>query len=143
MSDPDLGRPADLRLSLAWHAGPSGSLAGRLQARNVSDRLLRLAGKPALKPLGTDGLALDVDCVVTAEMRRPGFVDMAVGEAAVAPVVWGGWAGVPASGDWEVTLPGGTWFVTATGPRQPASLGLATNVSSTWWAMGELDSSTG
>lgn len=101
----------------------------------MSDQPLRLSGKPALRPLGRDGLALDVDCIVTAEMRRPNFVDLGAGEAAEAPVVWSGWAGDPASGDWEVTLPGGTRFVTATGPLQPERRGPATNVSSNWWAM--------
>lgn len=133
VDDADDGAARDLEMSLVWRLAASGSLVGQLRARNVSDRRVRLPWKPGLKPLGRDGLGLEVACIVTLEMRHPDYLDILPGEEAVARVDWAGWDGPPAVGDWDVTVPWGAWRVRAEGPRQPDSTGPATNVSSNWW----------
>lgn len=126
-------RPVDLDLTLVWNSDEHGSLTGELRARNLSDGPVRLGGKPGLQVLGFDGMPLDVRCILSAEFRAPGYVDLYSGEEAVSPVLWAGWDGRPASGDVVVRLPGGSARVRCSGPRQPTAAGPAMNLSSSWW----------
>lgn len=83
--------PTDVALSLDWRLDSSGMLVGVLRALNTTGRPVRLAGKPGLQPCGgADGGPLGVECFVTAEMRRPGYVDLGPGTEAVTTVYWGG-----------------------------------------------------
>lgn len=126
--------PADLTISLAWRLDDWGMLIGVLRARNMAGDPVRLARKPDLQPLGgADGSPVGADCIVTAEMRRPGYVDLPPGCEAVNSVCWAGWDGPPANGEWVIVLPGGASRGWATGPLQPERLGPATNLTSTWW----------
>jgi Domain of unknown function (DUF4232) len=126
-------RPDDVDLALVWRPTSGGGLAGHLAARNVCGHMVRLSGKPTVTPVGTDGEALDAHTVVTAEMRMPGYVELAPGERALAPVSWGGWDGPPAGGSVIIGLAGGETEVLADGPRQPESHGPATNLSTSWF----------
>lgn len=126
-------RPVDLDLVLVWSSDEHGGLTGELRARNVSDGPVRLGGKPGLQVLGVDGKPLDVRCILTAEIRRPGYVDLYPGEEAVSPVLWAGWDGGSVSGEVVVRLPGGSSRVRCSGPRQPTAVGPAMNLSASWW----------
>lgn len=133
MAETQDASPADLAISLAWRFDHSGMLIGVLRACNTADHPVRIARKPDLQPLGADGSPLGADCIVTAEMRRPGYVDLPPGCEAVNSVCWAGWDGPPANGDWVIVVPGGASRVRATGPLQPERRGPATNLTSTWW----------
>ena len=126
--------PDEVAFTLTWRH-EAEALAGELVAENVSRRVLRLSGKPDLKPLNADGQPLPAETVVTLEFMPPGYVDIAPGERAEAPVSWGGWDGVAASGHFIVTWPGGSTLVAASGPRQPRGSGPATNLSSSWFRL--------
>jgi Protein of unknown function (DUF4232) len=125
-------RPDDVELSLSWRS-ESGGLAGHVEARNVCEHRVRLSSKPAVTPVGLDGEPLDAGTVVTAELRVPGYVELAPGERARAPVGWGGWDGPPASGTVIIALAGGKAEVVVDGPPQPESRGPATNLSTSWF----------
>lgn len=123
---------SEVTFTLTWRAD-AGSLKGELQALNVCDHVVRLSGKPRLVPIGVDGEQLDADAIVSAEMKLPGYVELAPGERASAPVSWAGWDGPPASGRLIVGWQGGRVEVEAFGPRQPESVGPPTNLSSSWF----------
>jgi hypothetical protein len=125
-------QPGQVTFALAWRA-EGQRLDGDLEAVNVCDHTVRLSGKPWLRPLGVDGELLDTDSVVTAEMREPGYVELAPGESAKANVGWAGWAGPPASDHVIVEWQAGRADVAATGPRQPKSQGPATNLWTSWF----------
>ena len=124
--------PSQLQLALVWRRDDEGSLEGELRALNIAERAVRVSSKPRLAALGLAGEDLEVDMIVTAEMRVPGFVLLEPGERARAPVLWSGWDGPPCSGRFIVDLAGGQATVRASGPRQPRSQGPATLLSS-WW----------
>jgi hypothetical protein len=126
--------PEDVELRLSWRTD-DGQLVGALMARNVGNRVVRLSGKPVLRPIGADGEVLDTETVVSLELRIPDYVDLAPGGRARAPIGWAGWDGAPASGRIIVEWPGGQVAVLAEGPRQPASTGPATNLWSSWFEL--------
>jgi hypothetical protein len=95
-SDVPEAQPDDVAFRLSWRA-ESGHLTGELEATNVCDRAVRLSGKPGLTPIGIDGEALAAETTVTLELIPPGYVVLAPGERARAPVGWGGWDGPQAS----------------------------------------------
>ena len=133
MSDAPEARPDEIAFTLAWwHA--DGPLLGDLEARNISDRTVRLSGKPGLTPLGEDGLPVGAETIVTLEFQEPGYVELAPGERARTSVGWAGWNGKPAGGRVAIRWKGGQAVVTATGPRQPVARGPATNLSTSWFA---------
>lgn len=125
-------RPDEVELTLWWRV-ESGRLAGQLEARNVCGHRVRLSGKPGVTPVGIDGELLDAHTVVTAEMRLPGYVELAPGERARARVSWGGWDRPPASGTVMIALVGGEAKVHVDGPPQPQSRGPAHNLSTSWF----------
>lgn len=118
---------------MSWTAQPDGALAGELTATNVSDRLVRLSGKPALLPLGDDGMPLDAMTVVTTEFRVPGYAVMDPGDSVSADVGWGAWNGPEPSGELIVRWPGGHATIRPVGPKRPPATGRATNLWSTWF----------
>jgi hypothetical protein len=120
---------------MSWTARPDGALSGELTATNVSDRRVRLSGKPALVPLGGDGMPLDAMTVVTTEFIVPGYVTVDPGESASAEVGWGAWNGPDPSGDLVVRWPGGEATIRPVGPRRPSATGPATNLWSTWFRL--------
>jgi hypothetical protein len=126
--------PDSLELRLGW-ADDGGGLSGWLEVRNTGSTVVRLAGKPGLRPLGTDGKPLRTECIVTAELRLPGYVDVPPGAVARAPVGWGGWDGPPAGGQVEVTISDARYTVTVDGPAQPAGSGPGTNLWSNWFEL--------
>jgi Domain of unknown function (DUF4232) len=125
-------KPGDVAFRLSWRA-ESGSLTGELEVSNVCDHAVRLSGKPGLTPIGIDGEPLAAETAVTLELRPPGYVVLAPGDRARAPVGWGGWDGPPAGGMVLVTWEGGQTEVTAHGPVQPEADGPATNLWSSWF----------
>lgn len=129
-------RPTEVGFRLAWQLDDD-ELVGVLEAHNIGDRIIRLSGKPSLKPVGADGEVLATDMVVSLELRLPGHVEVPPGGRARAAVGWAGWDGPPASGQIIVEWPGGQVRVTAEGPRQPASSGPATNLWSSWFELVE------
>jgi hypothetical protein len=126
--------PGEIEFTLSWEAA-GGGLRGLLQGRNVCDHSVRLSNKPVLMPLGMTGERLDAETVVTLELRLPGYADIGPGEVASSPVSWGGWDGPPASGAVIVKWSAGQVEVAASGPRQPASQGPGTNLSSSWFTL--------
>ncbi len=124
----------DVRLALSWRL-VDGGLRGELEAVNVRDHRVRLSGKPDLTPVGIDGSPLAVETVVTMEFRHPGYVELGPGRRAIAPVTWAGWDGPPSSGRVIVRWDGGRVEVDASGPRQPANSGPATNLSTSWFSL--------
>ena len=118
---------------MSWTTQSDGALRGGLTATNVSDRPVRLTGKPALLPLSQNGRPLDAMTVVTAEVVLPGYVVVDPGESVSADVGWGRWNGPDPSGDVIVRWPGGQATIRPDGPRRPAATGPATNLWSTWF----------
>jgi len=124
--------PDDVTFALTWLA-ENGALSGVLEARNISQRRVRLSGKPRLSPLDADGRPLDAVAIVTLEMRMPGYVELDPGESARSKIGWAGWDG-PAAGELvRVEWPGGQADVPVAGPRQPTATGPATNLWSSWF----------
>jgi hypothetical protein len=134
MTDTDAAEanPDDVSFTLTWLA-EDGALSGVLEARNVSQRRVRLTGKPGLSPLDADGQPLDAVTIVTLEMRMPGYVELDPGESARSKIGWGGWDGPPASRIVRVEWPGGQADVPASGPSQPLATGPGTNLWSSWF----------
>jgi Protein of unknown function (DUF4232) len=124
--------PDDVEFALTWQA-ENDTLAGVLEARNVSQRRVRLTGKPALTPLDTEGEPLGAVAIATMELRMPGYVELDPGESARSRVGWAGWDGPAAGGTVRVEWPGGQADVPASGPRQPSATGPATNLWSSWF----------
>jgi hypothetical protein len=125
----------DLEVRLAWSADEQGGLTGWVEVHNPGDQVVRVEGKPGVRPLGTDGAPLDTECVITLELRTPAYVDVPRGGVARAPVGWAGWHGPPASGQVEVTFSGRSYTVEVDGPAQPSSRGAATNLWSNWFEL--------
>jgi hypothetical protein len=125
-------RPGEVELTLWWRA-KAGRLVGHLEARNVCGHRVRLSSKPVVTPVGSDGKPLDAHTVVTAELRMPGYVELAPGERARAFVGWGGWDGPPASGTVIIALVGGKAKVLVDGPPQPEARGPSTNLTTSWF----------
>jgi hypothetical protein len=124
-----------LTVELSWSADANGGLTGCITARNIGDDVVRVAGKPGVRPLGVDGTPLGTECVVTMEWRPPGYVDLPSGGVARAPVGWAGWNGPAASGRVEVTMADSTYVIDAEGPASPASRGPSTNLWSNWFEL--------
>jgi hypothetical protein len=124
--------PGELAFSLSWEAD-DGGLRGELTAVNVGDRPVRLTGKPGVTPIGVDGVPLDTVTAVSLEMRLPGYVVLAPGERATAPVWWSAWDGPPAGDTARISWDGEA-EADVTGPRQPERREGATNLSSSWFA---------
>ena len=123
----------DVRLS--WSPDDQGGLTGWVEVRNARQSVVRVSGKPGLRPLGVGGEALPTECIVTLEMRTPGYVDVPSGGVARAPVGWAGWDGPPASGRVEVTVSDLSYTVEVDGPAQPTGRGPATNLWSSWFEL--------
>jgi hypothetical protein len=124
--------PDEVAFTLTWL--PDGdALKGELQARNVSERRVRLTGKPSLTPLGLDGQPLDTVAIISLELMVPGYVELDPGESATARIGWAGWDGLAAGGVVRVEWPGGAAEVSTVGPRQPAGSGPPTNLWSSWF----------
>jgi len=130
-------RSDEVEFVLSWRADSRGRLTGHLEARNVCRHRVRLSGKPGLEPLGINDKPLGAACLVTLEMRVPGFVELAPGERARAPVGWAGWDGPPAGGTVIINWSGGAAKVPSDGPRQPESRGPVTNLSTSWFERAE------
>jgi hypothetical protein len=132
--DPDVpeAAPRDVTFRLSW-AERDGGLVGHLDAENVSDRAVRLSGKPGLVPLDEAGDPLGAKTIVTMELRLPGYAVLEPGQVARADVGWAGWDGTPASGRVLVRWEGGEAEVVADGPAQPVASGPATTLSSSWF----------
>jgi hypothetical protein len=122
----------DVTFTLSWRM-KDGGLSGELEAVNISNRSVRLSGKPGLTPIGMDDRPLDTDCAVSLEWREPGYVELQPGERASSPVGWGSWDGPPSSGKVIVQWEGGQVEVNADGPRQPTSNGPGTNLHASWF----------
>ncbi|MEO7261905.1 MAG: DUF4232 domain-containing protein [Jatrophihabitantaceae bacterium] len=137
MTDTDApeARSDDVAFSLTWLAEDT-ALKGVLEARNVSEHRVRLSGKPQLTPLDTDGRPLEALSIMTLELLIPGYVELDPGETATSNVGWAGWDGPAAGAAVRVEWPGGQAEVQASGPRQPAATGPATNLWSSWFARG-------
>lgn len=124
--------PDDVAFSLSWRA-EDGALKGALEARNVSERRVRLSGKPQLTPLDAEGNPLETASIMTLELKLPGYVELAPGESAASRVGWAGWDGPAAGGIVRIEWPGGQADVPVAGPRQPSATGPATNLWSSWF----------
>ncbi len=124
-----------IEVRLTWSADEHGGLSGWVQVRNVGTSPVRLPNKPGLRPLGLDGTPLDTECIVTLEMRMPGYVDVPAGGIGRAPVGWAGWDGPAAGGQVEVTIADATYTVRVDGPAQPSARGPATNLWSSWFQL--------
>ncbi|MCU1616079.1 MAG: hypothetical protein JWO98_3619 [Frankiales bacterium] len=125
---------ADVDVAVTWH-DRGGSLTGSVTVRNISRHACRVTGKPGVIPLGDDGAPLDVQTVITLELRRPDHVVLEPGEDARAPINRGGWNGAPA-GDQAIVVWGRDRHrtqVTVRGSRQPHSRAEPTNISSSWF----------
>ena len=128
-------RPGEITFNLDWLA-EEGALKGELRARNISQRRVRLTGKPRLTVLDEAEQPLEAFTVATLELRMPGYVELEPGEAAVSKVGWAGWDGAAASGRVLIGWPGGQAEVRASGPAQPPATGPATNLWSSWFTRG-------
>lgn len=128
---PDEATTGELAFTLAWETFDDG-LRGVLEAVNVSDRPVRLSGKPEVTPIGVDGVPLDTETVVSLEARLPGYVVLAPGERATSTIYWGGWDGPPAGDTARIGWSDAEAYAPVSGPRQPADREGA-NLSSTWF----------
>jgi hypothetical protein len=125
----------DLELTVHWEQDGTG-LSGQVTARNVGSRTCRLAGKPAVTPLGLDGTPLPAQTVITMEMRSPDYVTLRPGQRATAPVTWQNWCGPDASAHARVNWRGGTAIANVQGPVQPQCFAQeADNLSSGWFKL--------
>jgi hypothetical protein len=126
--------PEDLSVTVRWERD-GGGLRGQVIAENTGERACRLPGKPGVTPLGLDGKPLPVETVITLEWVSPGYVALEPGQRAAAPVAWGGWDGLAASAQAQVTWPGGAAMAAVEGPAQPAATGAPGNISSSWFRL--------
>jgi Protein of unknown function (DUF4232) len=125
----------DLAVAVRWERDDTG-LRGQVIARNVSARACRLAGKPAIAPLGADGVPLPVGTSVTLEFMEPGYVVLQSGQRAAAAASWSEWCGQPASSRAQVSWDGGAAVAEVRGPVQPGcSQGRSGNLSSSWFRL--------
>jgi hypothetical protein len=127
--------PDQVEVGLSWQER-GDALTGSVTVRNTGSRACRVSGKPAVIPLAADGSPLDVQTIITLELRIPDHVVLEPGQEGRAPVGWGGWDGPPA-GDRAVVVWGAERHrteVPVAGPRQPTSRSGPTNLSSGWFA---------
>lgn len=126
-------RPRDLNLVLEWHHNGNG-LLGELRATNPGRTPCGLLVKPAVQPLGSDGLLLPTKTVVTDE-ERIGPNGLLPGRTAVAAVGWANWCGLPAGSKALVSWGGPTTAVQVEGPPQPgcSKPSRPQNLSATWF----------
>lgn len=136
-SEPAECAPDEVRFTLQWERTTDGGLTGQLIAENVSPHPRVISGKPAIRPIGVDGVPLTVQMMITLELRIPPYALLAPGGRAAAPVRWAGWDGPPASDQVLVEWRGGSRLVTATGPTQPdppvPGIATPTNITSSWF----------
>jgi len=126
--------PDNLSVTVRWERDGSG-LRGQVIAENTGGRACRLPGKPGVTPLGLDGRPLPVETVITLEWVSPGYVALEPGQRAAAPVAWGGWDGLAASAQAQVTWEGGVVTAAVEGPAQPAATDAPGNISSSWFRL--------
>jgi hypothetical protein len=124
--------PEDLEVTVRWVQDGTG-LRGQVIAHNIGSRAYRLAGKPRVTPLGLDGTPLPVDTVITLEMLLPGYVVLAPGQRAAAPVSWRNWCGQAVSARARVSWPGGEAIGDVQGPVQPQCSGPGTRHLRSGW----------
>ena len=124
----------DVEVAVVWQER-DGGLSGWVSIRNTGARACRVTGKPAVVPLTTDGSPLDVQTVVTLELRRPDHAVLEPGAEARAPIGWGAWRGAPAGDRATVSWgePRRRTTAQVTGPRQPASTDGPVNLTSSWF----------
>jgi hypothetical protein len=128
-------KPSTNDVRLSWSLDDQGGLTGWVEVHNSREGVVRVSGKPAIRPLGVGGEALPTECLVTLELRTPGYVDVPSGGIARAPVGWAGWDGPPAGGQVEVTISDRPYTVEVDGPAQPTARGPATNLWSSWFQL--------
>ena len=125
--------PDDLAVEVNWARDGTG-LRGQVTAENVSSRPCRLAGKPEVTPLRSDGSPLPARTVTTREWRSPGYVIVRPGERAAAGLAWPSWCGQQASGQVRVDWPGGSAVASVHGPVQPECVpGQPGHLISSWF----------
>ena len=125
---------AEVEVAVVWEER-DGGLSGWVSIRNVGAHACRVTGKPAVIPLAANGVPLDVQTVVTLELRRPDHAVLEPGQQARAPIGWGAWQGAPV-GDRAIVAwgePRRRTTAPVTGPRQPASTAGPTNLTSSWF----------
>lgn len=128
--------PEDVEVSLTWQARGE-ALSGWVGVRNGSGQACRVSGKPAVIPLAGDGTPLEVQTIITLELKIPDHVVLESGAEARAPVGWGAWNG-PAAGDRAVVVWGAERHrteVPVAAPRQPPSRSGPTNITSGWFRL--------
>jgi len=128
-------KAGDLAWSLVWK-GDADGLTGSLTATNTSGKDCDLLVKPMLTPLDEAGTPLDVEFVVSDELRI-GPAVLRAGTSASSPILWAGsWCGPPPGPLMRVTLPGGSLVdVAVSGPNAPACVpDVDANLSSDWFA---------
>jgi hypothetical protein len=64
-------RAHEVQFSLSWALNQDGHLVADLRVQNISQRAVRVSGKPSLLPLGVDGQPLDTRYMMTLEGRIP------------------------------------------------------------------------
>jgi hypothetical protein len=84
--------PDGLTVVVKWERDGAG-LRGQVIAENVGGRAFRLAGKPEVTPLRSDGSPLPARTITTREWKSPGYVILPPGERAAAQVAWTSWCG--------------------------------------------------
>ncbi len=126
--------PDDLTVTVRWERDGSG-LRGQVIAENTGGRACRLPGKPGVRPLGLDGRPLPVETGITLQWVSPGYVVLEPGQRAAAPVAWGGWDGLAASAQAQVTWESGAATAAVEGPAQPAATDAPGNISSSWFRL--------
>lgn len=125
--------PDDLTILVKWEHDGIG-LRGQVTAENVGGRACRLAGKPEVTPLRSDGSSLPARTITTREWRSPGYVILQPGERAAAQVAWTSWCGQQASDRALVDWPGGSTVAVVHGPAQPECINdHPGNLISSWF----------
>lgn len=127
--------PDDLAVVVKWERDGTG-LRGQVITENVGRRACRLAGKPEVTPLRSDGSLLPARTITTREWRSPGYVILQPGERAAAHVAWASWCGQQASDRAQVDWPGGSTVAKVHGPAQPACIhDQPGNLTSSWFEL--------
>ncbi len=122
----------DVALTFTWTSTGSG-LKGALTAHNISGIACDLAVKPAIYPLGTNRVRLEVTNVVTAE-GYAGPTDLLPNANASSTITWNSWCGSPADNGVQVDWGAGPVTVTVQGPTTPSCVGgKSGSISSGWF----------
>jgi hypothetical protein len=112
--------PDEVDFELSWSARPGGwVLRGQLIAHNVSGRIWRISGKPAIRLIGLDGRVSRARHLVTAENRIPNWMLVGPGERVAASMSWTSWDGRILSKAVMVIWPGGRKTVATSGSTHP------------------------